>query len=174
MVGTLSVSEVAAVEHQRERRGESGALRWLAEAGFRDAPSVAGLIGETPLAKLTRFSEGLLPSVRVYGKVEGLNPGGSIKDRAGLFIVYDGLKSGRLESSKTLIDATSGNTGIAYAMMGAALGFSVQLAMPADVTPERVQILRAYGADLILTDPAKATDGARRLVSRMVAEHPER
>jgi cysteine synthase B len=174
MIGMQCSGPVTTGEPRRGRTGEAAALRWLAEAGFSDIPPVVGLIGDTPLGRLTRLSQALPPSVQVCGKVEGLNPGGSIKDRAGVFIVYDGLKSGRLGPSKTLIDATSGNTGIAYAMMGAALGFRVQLAMPADVTPERVRILRAYGADVILTDAKEATDGARRLVRQMVADHPER
>jgi cysteine synthase B len=174
MIGMQCSRGLSATERRTERTGRSAALRWLAEAGFSDVPSVVRLIGDTPLARLTRLSEGLPPSVQVCGKVEGLNPGGSIKDRAGAFIVYDGLKSGRLGPSKTLIDATSGNTGIAYAMMGAALRFKVRLAMPADVTPERVRILRAYGAEVILTDAKEATHGARRLVRQIVADHPDR
>ncbi|MDY7075557.1 MAG: cysteine synthase [Chloroflexota bacterium] len=138
------------------------------------ASPVVSLIGQTPIVRLTRAADGLSPTVPVYVKLEGLNPGGSVKDRAALFIVQEALRSGALAPGKTLIDATSGNTGIAYAMLGAALGFPVQLAMAGNASPERVQILHAYGAQLTLTDPAAGTDGARKLVHEMVTAEPER
>ena len=124
--------------------------------------------------RLTRTAEQLHPAVSIYVKLEGLNPGGSVKDRAALSIVQQALWSGTLIPGRTLIDATSGNTGIAYAMLGAALGFPVQLTMAASASPERVQILRAYGAQLTLTDPAVGTDGARRSVHELVAAEPDR
>ncbi len=135
---------------------------------------VVALIGRTPLVRLTRVTEGLPPAVALYVKLEGLNPGGSVKDRAALFIVREALRSGALAPGKTLLDATSGNTGIAYAMLGAALGFPVRLALPADASPERVQILHAYGAQLTLSDSAAKTDGARRLVHELATAEPER
>jgi cysteine synthase B len=110
----------------------------------------------------------------LYVKVEGLNPGGSVKDRAALYIVRQALETGALVPGKTLIDATSGNTGIAYAMLGAALGFPVQLTMSPRASPERVQILHAYGARLTLADPDAGSEGARQLVREMVAAEPER
>ncbi|MBU0702605.1 MAG: PLP-dependent cysteine synthase family protein, partial [Chloroflexi bacterium] len=141
---------------------------------IRQASPVIPLIGQTPLVQLTHAVEGLSPTVAIHAKLEGLNPGGSVKDRAALFIVREALRTGALAPGKTLIDATSGNTGIAYAMLGAALGFPVQLTMAADASPERVQILHAYGAQLTLTDPAAGTDGAQEFVHEMVAAEPDR
>jgi cysteine synthase B len=137
-------------------------------------PPVVSLIGNTPLIPLTGVSEGLAPGVSLHVKLEGLNPGGSVKDRAALSIVQEARRSGELASGKTLLDATSGNTGIAYAMLGAALDFPVHLALPADVSPERVQILRAYGAQLTLTDPAAGTEGARQRVQELAESEPQR
>jgi cysteine synthase B len=137
-------------------------------------PPIVSLIGGTPLVRLTRTAEQLHPTVSIYVKLEGLNPGGSVKDRAALSIVQQALWSGALTPGRTLIDATSGNTGIAYAMLGAALGFPVQLTMAANASPERVQIMRAYGAQVALTDPAAGTDGARRSVHELVAAEPDR
>ncbi|MBN1814492.1 MAG: PLP-dependent cysteine synthase family protein [Anaerolineae bacterium] len=137
-------------------------------------PSVVSLIGQTPLVSLTRVTEALSPAVDLYAKLEGFNPGGSVKDRAALSIVQEALRTGELSPGKTLIDATSGNTGISYALLGAALGFSVELVMPADASPERVQILKAYSARLVLSDPAGRTDGARAVAQRMVTAEPER
>ncbi len=138
------------------------------------ASPIIPLIGQTPLVQLTHVTEGLPPSVSLHVKLEGLNPGGSVKDRAALYIVRQALETGALAPGKTLIDATSGNTGIAYAMLGAALGFPVQLTMSAKASPERVQILHAYGAQVTLTDPDAGTDGAIKLVHELVAAEPER
>jgi len=137
-------------------------------------PAVVSLIGNTPLVPLTGLGEELAPGVSLRVKLEGLNPGGSVKDRAALSIVQAARRSGELASGKTLLDATSGNTGIAYAMLGAALDFPVRLALPADVSPERVQILRAYGARLTLTDPAAGTEGARQLARELAENEPHR
>ncbi|NLE46734.1 MAG: PLP-dependent cysteine synthase family protein [Chloroflexi bacterium] len=137
-------------------------------------PPIARLIGRTPLLPLMRVTSGLSSGVHIYAKLEGLNPGGSVKDRPALSIVRDALNTGQLTPDRILIDATSGNTGIAYAMLGSAYGFGVTLAMPADSSPERIQILRAYGAELILTDPATRTDGARRLVQEIASREPDR
>jgi cysteine synthase B len=122
---------------------------------------------------LKHITQDLAPTVTILAKLEGFNPGGSVKDRPALFIVQRALCSGALGCGQTLLDATSGNTGIAYAMLGAALGFPVRLALAADVSHERIQILRAYGADLILTDPADRTDGARELVRRIADDGPQ-
>ena len=137
-------------------------------------PSVVSLIGQTPLAELAHVTSALSPATSLYGKLEGFNPGGSVKDRAALSIVQEALRTGELSPGKTLIDATSGNTGISFAMLGAALGFSVELVMPADASPERVQVLKAYGAKLVLSDPAGRTDGAREVAQQMVAAEPDR
>lgn len=156
------------------RRKNTGVTPRTPQSLFPDRQSpIPSLIGRTPLIHLNRVAAGLPSAVGLYVKLEGFNPGGSVKDRAGLFIVREALRKGAL-SGKTLLDATSGNTGIAYAMLGAALGFPVELVLPADVTPERIHILRAYGARLVFTDPAEGTDGARRLAQEMAAAYPER
>jgi cysteine synthase B len=100
------------------------------------------------------------PGIEILGKAEFLNPGGSVKDRPGLNMILDGERTGRLTKSRTILDATSGNTGIAYAMIGASLGYKVRLCLPQNASPERKMILKAYGADLILTDPGAGSDGA--------------
>ncbi|MGE3844044.1 MAG: pyridoxal-phosphate dependent enzyme, partial [Vicinamibacterales bacterium] len=113
-------------------------------------PAVFSLIGNTPLVRLQPFEP--KAGVEVYAKLEGLNPGGSVKDRAAARMLIAGMKSGALAPGRIIMDATSGNTGIAYAMLGAALGFRVRLCVPANVTPERLQTLRAFGAEVVLTD----------------------
>jgi cysteine synthase B len=136
--------------------------------------AVEAVIGNTPLFELRRVTGGLAPDVRVLAKAEWFNPGGSIKDRAALNIIRTAEMNGELTTEMTLIDATSGNTGIGYAMLGAALGYRVKLVLPANAGPERIAILRAYGAELILTDPLEGTDGAIRRVQEIVAADPDR
>ena len=131
------------------------------------------LVGNTPLLRLRRF-ERADADVRLYAKAEWKNPGGSVKDRAAVHMVLDGERRGLLTPGKTILDATSGNTGIAYAMIGAARGYAVKLCMPQNVTPERKRILRAYGAELVLTDPMEGSDGAIREVRRVYAAEPDR
>jgi S-sulfo-L-cysteine synthase (O-acetyl-L-serine-dependent) len=138
----------------------------------RAAESVLDLIGRTPLVRLPRF-ERETPGVELYAKAEWQNPGGSVKDRAAARMIADGEASGRLRPGLTIVDATSGNTGIAYAMVGAAKGYKVKLCLPENASPERKMILRAFGAELVLTSPLEGTDGSIREVRRMVAEHPE-
>src|SRR5258707_6501674 len=137
------------------------------------ASSVLDLIGRTPLVRLPHF-ERETPGVELYAKAEWANPGGSVKDRAALRMILDGEASGKLRPGLTIVDATSGNTGIAYAMVGAARGYNVKLWLPENASPERKLILRAFGAELVLTSPLEGTDGAIREVRRMVAEHPEK
>lgn len=130
-------------------------------------------IGNTPLIRL----DGVVrryPGVHLMAKAEWVNPGGSVKDRAAAAMVRHALMSGRLGNGKTLLDATSGNTGIAFAMLGAALGFPVLLAMPSNVSPERKRILKAYGAEVEWTDPDQGSDGAIRRAREMAAASPER
>jgi len=134
--------------------------------------SVLDLIGRTPLLRLRAFGAET-PSVELYAKAEFQNPGGSVKDRAAASILRDAVRTGRLRPGVTILDATSGNTGIAYAMIAAAQGYRLRLCMPANVTPERTRTLRAYGADLILTDPLEGTDGAIREARRLFAEDPD-
>jgi cysteine synthase B len=134
---------------------------------------VLDLIGRTPLVRLSRF-ERETPGVELYAKAEWQNPGGSVKDRAAYRMVLDGEASGRLRPGLTIVDATSGNTGIAYAMIGAAKGYPVKLCLPDNASPERKQILRAFGVELVLTDPLEGTDEAIREVRKMVAADPDR
>jgi cysteine synthase B len=134
---------------------------------------VIGLVGRTPMVRLLKF-ERETPGVEIYAKAEWQNPGGSVKDRAAARMIADGEASGKLRPGLTIIDATSGNTGIAYAMVGAARGYQVKLCLPENASQERKLILRAFGVDLILTDPLEGTDGAIREVRRLVAEDPER
>ena len=139
----------------------------------RAASSVLDLIGRTPLVRLTHF-ERTTPGVELYAKAEWQNPGGSVKDRAAARMILDGEARGALRPGLTIVDATSGNTGIAYAMVGAARGYKVKLFLPDNASPERKLILRAFGAELVLTDPLEGTDGAIREVRRVVAADPDR
>ncbi len=131
------------------------------------------LVGNTPLLELSSISREV-PGVRILGKAEWYNPGGSVKDRPALWMIRDGEKSGLLTPEKIIIDATSGNTGIAYAWIGAALGYKVKLCMPKNASEERKKILRAYGVEVVLTDPGEGSDGAIREARRHYAEDPER
>lgn len=133
-----------------------------------------GIVGNTPLLPLNRLTADLEKPVQILAKAEWFNPGGSVKDRPAWNILRTALESGALTPEKRLLDATSGNMGISYATFGAALGIPVTLALPANASPERIAILRALGAELLLTDPLEGTDGAIQLVRRLVAEHPER
>ncbi|HHP7239443.1 PLP-dependent cysteine synthase family protein [Longibacter sp.] len=130
-------------------------------------------IGNTPLLRLDAIGRDLPDTVSLYAKAEHLNPGGSVKDRPALRMIDDGIAAGELTGDRTLIDATSGNTGIAYAMIGAARGLSIALALPENASEERKQILRAYGAKLILTDPLEGTDGAQARVKQFVKDHSD-
>jgi S-sulfo-L-cysteine synthase (O-acetyl-L-serine-dependent) len=135
--------------------------------------SLLDLIGNTPLLKLERVT-GAFPNVEFLAKAEWFNPGGSVKDRPALSMIQAGLASGALRPGKTIIDATSGNTGIAYAMIGAALGYAVKLCLPDSASHERKRILAALGAQLVITPGDEATDGAIRRVQEIVAAEPEK
>ena len=145
-----------------------------APASVASSTDVLDRIGDTPLLHLRRVGAHLPESVRVYGKAEHLNPGGSVKDRPARAMVRAGRRSGAFAEGQTLVDATSGNTGIAYAMLGAAEGFPVRLFVPENATPERLATLRAYGAAVVLTDPMDGTDGARRRARALAEAEPER
>lgn len=129
-------------------------------------------IGSTPLLRFERLTREL-PGVELLGKAEWLNPGGSVKDRAAASIIAEARRNGQLSSGKILLDSTSGNTGIAYAMIGAAEGIPVTLCMPDNVSLERKRILHAYGANIIYTDPADGSDGAIRMARELAAKHPD-
>lgn len=141
---------------------------------LQQATEIVDLIGYTPLIRLRRVTRHLPESIEIYGKAEWFNPGGSVKDRPAWNIVRTAIERGELHSGKRLLDATSGNTGIAFAMIGAALGFGVTLCMPANVSVERKRILNAYGAEVIFTDPLESSDGAIRKARELYAQHPDR
>lgn len=140
---------------------------------LRRIESVVEAVGDTPLLRLRAVTRDA-PDVPIYAKLEFENPGGSVKDRAALRMIQDAMKDGRLRPGKTLIDATSGNTGLAYSLFGAALGIPVKLVMPSNVSQARKDIARAFGTEIIYSDPLEGSDGAIRHVQRIVAEDPER
>jgi len=129
------------------------------------------LVGNTPLLRLESFSE-KYPNVEFYAKAEWFNPGGSVKDRAALAMIREGERAGALRAGKRILDATSGNTGIAFAMIGAALGYGVTLCVPSSASPERLRTIRALGADLILTPGEAGSDGAIRRAKELFAKNP--
>jgi S-sulfo-L-cysteine synthase (O-acetyl-L-serine-dependent) len=137
-------------------------------------PSVLQLIGRTPLVEIRQVRDGVAPGVTIFAKLEGFNPGGSVKDRPALRMIEDGLARGKLVPGKTIIDSTSGNTGIALAMIGAALGYPVRLVMPGNVSKERKHVVAAFGAEVIFSDPLEGSDGAIRLCRTIIAEDPDR
>jgi len=136
--------------------------------------SVLELIGNTPLLEINRITEGIPAGVKIYAKLEGLNPGGSVKDRPALRMVQEGLKNKKLRPGKTILDSTSGNTGIALALIGSVLGYPVELVMPGNVSAERKQIMHAYGAKVTYSDPMEGSDGAIRLCRKILEENPEK
>jgi cysteine synthase B len=144
----------------------------MIEAPTRDISNPAALVGRTPLVRLKRFEP--RPGIEIYAKLESQNPGGSVKDRAALAMILEGERTGALQPGRVLLDATSGNTGISYAMLGAARGYRVALCLPENATVERKRLLQAYGAELILTDPMDGTDGAIREARRLYERDPHR
>jgi cysteine synthase B len=134
--------------------------------------SITKLVGDTPLLRIHLFEE-RYPELEVYAKAEWFNPGGSVKDRAALAMIEAGERSGRLTRDRILIDSTSGNTGVAYALMGAAKGYRVRLVMPANVSAERKQLVAAYGAEVVFSDELEGSDGAILLCRQMIAEEPD-
>ena len=145
----------------------------LAAPVANSASSLLEKIGNTPLFRLERLvSE--LPGIELYGKAEFFNPGGSVKDRAGLNMILQGERSGQLTKDKIILDATSGNTGIAYAMIGAYKGYRVKLCLPKNASPERKHILHAFGAEMVFSDPGEGSDGAIRLCREIYSAEPGR
>jgi S-sulfo-L-cysteine synthase (O-acetyl-L-serine-dependent) len=134
---------------------------------------ITRLIGNTPLLRVKLFEQDF-PGLEVYAKAEWFNPGGSVKDRAALAMIEDGEKSGKLTHDKTIIDSTSGNTGIAYALVGAAKGYRVKLVMPANASAERKALVSAYGAEIVFSDASDGSDGAIILVRQLIAMDPDR
>lgn len=140
----------------------------------KQGDSVVDQIGNTPLLRLRRITRDLPAGVEIYVKAEQMNPGGSVKDRPALAMILDGERRGLLTPERTILDATSGNTGIAYAMIGAARGYRVALCLPRNASPERKRMLRVYGAQLIETDPREGTDGAQRHARALYEREPEK
>lgn len=140
---------------------------------FDSGADLTAYVGNTPLLPLRRISRGLSPRVKVFAKAEWFNPGGSVKDRPAINIIQTALASGDLANGKRLLDSTSGNMGISYATFGAALRIPVTLALPANASPERISILRALGAELILTDPTEGSDGAILKAREIAAKTPD-
>lgn len=154
---------------------EQSLSRSAFKAGASSFNSLEAQVGNTPLIRLEKIERdaGLAPGVSLYGKAEWFNPSGSVKDRAALNIMRTAEWSCELCRGMTLLDSTSGNMGIAYAMMGASRDYHVMLALPANASPERLAILRAYGAELILTDPLEGSDGAIKEAQRIANENPD-
>jgi cysteine synthase B len=136
------------------------------------AGGILGLIGNTPLLRIRMFEDDC-PGVEIYGKAEFLNPGGSVKDRPALRMILDGEAGGHLTRDRIILDSTSGNTGIAYAMIGAARGYRVRLVMPTNVSRERKELVSAYGADVVYSDPLEGSDGAILAARAMHAADPD-
>lgn len=136
--------------------------------------SVIDLIGNTPLIRLKKIVDGLSPDVEVYAKAEWFNPGGSIKDRPALWMILDGIRTGKLSRDKIIMDSSSGNTAIAYAMIGAALDYRVELVTPANMNIERKRTLEAFGAKMILSDSLEGSDGAIKVARKLKAENPDK
>ena len=136
--------------------------------------SIEASIGQTPLIRLRHSARELPAGVEVYAKAEHLNPGGSVKDRPALAMILDGERTGRLRPGMTILDATSGNTGIAYAMIAAARGYAVALCLPKNASAQRKRILRCFGVNVVETDPLLATDGAQRKARQMFEGEPQK
>ena len=135
--------------------------------------SILDLIGNTPLVELQRLTRHLPENIRILAKLERFNPGGSVKDRPALWMIRDGIAKGALTPGKIILDSTSGNTGIALAMIGASLGYRVRLVMPGNVSDERKRICRAFGAEIIFSDPLEGSDGAILKAREIYADNPE-
>jgi cysteine synthase B len=136
------------------------------------AHSLLDLVGRTPLIRLDKLDADL-PGIEIWGKAEFLNPGGSVKDRAALNMLTDGERTGKLTKDRIILDSTSGNTGIAYAMIAAYKGYKVKLCLPSNASPERKQTLKAYGAELVLTNPGEGSDGAILKCREIYRENPD-
>jgi S-sulfo-L-cysteine synthase (O-acetyl-L-serine-dependent) len=164
-----ATSQLPRASPRSESSPGSGDEAWAGRLGQRPLER----IGNTPLIRLERIARDV-PGVQLLAKAEWVNPGGSVKDRAAANIVAEARRSGALAPGKALLDATSGNTGIAYAMLGAALGFPVTLCVPANASPERKRMLAAYGATVLYTNPGEGTDGAIRRARALHAAEPDR
>jgi cysteine synthase B len=152
---------------------QSSAARLGPKRGAERFDSVLEMVGDTPLVELTVVTSHLPDAVEVWAKLEFMNPGGSVKDRPAREIILDAMESGDLGEGQTLVDSTSGNTGVAYAMIGAAVGVDIELVMPENVSPARKHIVRTFGADIVFSDPMEGSDGAIRKVRERVEDDEE-
>lgn len=148
--------------------------KYQQENSGRAADSCLDLIGGTPLVRIVRITAGLRPQVRIYAKLERTNPGGSVKDRAARRMIEEAEASGALTRNKVVLDSSSGNTGIAYAMLGAIKGFRVKIVIPENASAERKKIMMSYGAELVFSSPFEGADGAIYLAKKLAAEEPNR
>lgn len=150
-------------------------MRHPSETNHPEPPASAlDLIGGTPLVRITRITEGLSPKVRIFAKLERGNPGGSVKDRPAFRMIEDAERSGLLTRDKVILDSTSGNTGIAYAMIGAVRGYRVKIVIPGNAGVERKKIMAGFGAELVFSSPFEGADGAIRMAKEILSEQPER
>jgi cysteine synthase B len=140
----------------------------------KEIGSILDLIGNTPLLEIRKIAEGLPAGVRVFAKLEGFNPGGSVKDRPALRMIEEGIRAGKLTAGKVILDSTSGNTGIGLALIGKVLGYPVELVIPANVSVERKQIIQAYGAKITFSDALEGSDGAIRLSREILERNSDR
>lgn len=163
---------MAQVSSKTAAAGQSSSQTKSTDPSARLGLNALERVGSTPLLRLERVAVGL-PGVEILGKAEWYNPGGSVKDRAAANIIAEARRTGKLTPGKILLDSTSGNTGIAYAMIGAAQGIPVTLCMPDNVSQERKRIVQAYGAHIIPTDPGEGSDGAIRVARELYAQHPD-
>jgi len=169
MIKTKVRKKLNLEDHYKSREEHLRQVNGLHESGN----SILSKIGNTPLLKINNINKNVNPDVEIYTKAEWYNPGGSVKDRAALNMILEGEKSGKLIPGKTIIDATSGNTGIAYAFIATVKGYKVKLALPANASAERKKILKAYGVELILTNPLEGTDGAQKVAKDIYEKNKE-
>src|SRR6202795_1074173 len=178
----MTSSASGSAPRQWPSQAEAASIRTSSQTSNRRGEALLAGIGNTPLLPLdalirdlpdAQSADAQLPNVHLLGKAEWYNPGGSVKDRAAARIVAEARRSGKLAPGKVLLDSTSGNTGISYAMLGAALGFPVTLCVPENVSPERKRILQAYGANIIYTDPAEGSDGAIKVARQYAERDPD-
>jgi cysteine synthase B len=160
-----------AVDVLRSAADQLAHMDMIRRARLRVAERITDLIGDTPIVRLRAFDKDT-PGVEIWAKCEFLNPGGSVKDRAAYQMIRDALRTGQLKPGQTIIDSTSGNTGVAYALIGGALGYPVTLVMPGNVSWARRKITEAFGTKLIFSDPMEGSDGSIILCRQMVAENP--
>jgi cysteine synthase B len=160
-----------AVEVIRSAAEQVLQMETLRRARLRVAERITDLIGDTPIVRLRAF-DNATPGVEIWAKCEFMNPGGSVKDRAAYQMIKDAIRAGTLKAGQTIIDSTSGNTGVAYSLIGGAMGYPVTLVMPGNVSWARRKITEAFGTKLVFSDPMEGSDGAIRLCRQMVADNP--